>query len=293
MRADGVEVLIDLNGYTTHARSEIFALKPAPVQISWLGYLGTLGAPWYDYVLTDRFAAPAALQRYFSERFLYLPDCYCPSDTRREVAAVVPSRAACGLPERALVFCCFNNSYKILPEVFALWLRLLTAQPHSVLWLAPGNATAGANLRREAAARGIDPQRLVLAPRVSLPEHLARHAHADLFLDTTPYNAGTTANDALFMGVPLLTCSGATMVSRVAGSQLRAAGLPELVTTNLAEYEALGLKFAAEPALLQSYRSRLAEQRQRSALFDMARFTHALDDLLLAAWENRRSVEIL
>jgi protein O-GlcNAc transferase len=292
IRADGVEVLIDLNGYTTHARSEIFALKPAPVQISWLGYLGTLGAPWYDYVLTDRFAAPAALQPYFSERFLYLPDCYCPSDTRRAVAAT-PSRAACGLPERALVFCCFNNSYKILPEVFALWLRLLAATPESVLWLAPGNATAGANLRREAAARGIDPQRLVLAPRVSLPEHLARHAHAELFLDTTPYNAGTTANDALFMGVPVLTCAGATMVSRVAGSQLRAAGLPELVTANLAEYEALALKLTAEPTLLQSYRSRLLEQRQRSPLFDMARFTHALDDLLLAAWENRRTVEIL
>ena len=261
--------------------------SPRRCRSRWLGYLGTLGAPWYDYVLTDRFAAPPALQPYFSERFLYLPDCYCPSDTRREVAAALPSRAACGLPERALVFCCFNNSYKILPEVFALWLRLLAATPGSVLWLAPGNATAGTNLRREAAARGLDPQRLVLAPRVSLPEHLARHAHADLFLDTTPYNAGTTANDALFMGVPVLTCSGATMVSRVAGSQLRAAGLPEFVTANLAEYEALALALAAEPALLQSYRRHLAAQRQSSPLFDMARFTHALDDLLLAAWENR------
>jgi predicted O-linked N-acetylglucosamine transferase (SPINDLY family) len=293
IRGDGIDVLIDLNGYTTHARSELFALKPAPVQISWLGYLGTLGAPWYDYVLTDRFAGPPELQAQFSERFLYLPDCYCPSDTRREVAAVVPDRRACGLPERGLVFCCFNNSYKILPEVFALWMRLLSAVPQSVLWLAPGTASAGVNLRREAAARGVDPARLIMAARVSLPEHLARHAHADLFLDTTPYNAGTTANDALFMGVPVLSCSGTTLVSRIAGSQLHAAGLPELATTSLAEYEALARKLATEPALLARYRQRLAANRALSPLFDMTRFTRALDDLLCSAWENRRSVEIL
>jgi protein O-GlcNAc transferase len=289
IRSDGVDVLVDLNGYTTHAKSEIFALRPAPLQISWLGYLGTLGAPWYDYVLTDRFVAPAALQPFFTERFLYLPDCYCPSDTRRTVAEAVPSRAACGLPERGRVFCCFNNSYKILPEVFAVWMRLLAATPGSVLWLAPGNATAKTSLRREAQARGVDPERLVFAARVSLPEHLARHAHAELFLDTSPYNAGTTANDALFMGVPVLTCSGASMVSRVAGSQLRAIGLPELVTTSLEEYEALALKLAAESELLAAYRARLATNRNTHPLFDMTRFTRNLDDLLCNAWENRDS----
>jgi predicted O-linked N-acetylglucosamine transferase (SPINDLY family) len=286
IRADGIEVLIDLNGYTTHAKSELFALRPAPVQISWLGYLGTLGAPWYDYVLTDRFACPAELQGFFTERFLYLPDCYCPSDTQRPIAPVAPTRATCGLPEHGLVFCCFNNCYKILPPVFAVWMRLLAQVPGSVLWLSPAVATAHANLRREAAARGVDPERLVFAPRVSLSEHLARHLHADLFLDTTPYNAGTTANDALFMGVPVLTCAGETMASRVAGSQLLAIGLPELITTHLEDYEALALHLATAPERLQSLRDRLAANRPTYPLFDMARFTHALDDLLHTTWEN-------
>jgi protein O-GlcNAc transferase len=287
--ADGIDVLVDLNGYTTHARSALFALRPAPVQVNWLGYLGTLGAPWYDYVLTDRFATPPAQQAFFTERLLYLPDCYCPSDTRRAVASAVAERTACGLPAAGFVFCCFNNTYKILPAVFAVWMRLLAAVPDSVLWLAPGQAVACANLRREASARGVDPARLIFAPRVSLAEHLARHAHADLFLDTTPYNAGATANDALFMGVPVLTCAGDTMASRVAGSQLTAIGLPELITDSLEAYEALALTLARDRAQLQRIRAQLAANRHTHPLFDMARFTRALDDLLLAAWENRPS----
>jgi protein O-GlcNAc transferase len=286
---DGIEVLIDLNGYTNDAKSEIFALRPAPVQISWLGYLGTLGARWYDYVLTDRFLTPPAAQTHFTERFLYLPDCYCPSDTRRAVAEDLSTRAACGLPESGFVFCCFNQSYKILPPLFALWMRLLAAVPGSVLWLAPTTAMAGLNLRREAAARGADPARLIFAPRLDLPQHVARHVHADLFLDTAPYNAGTTANDALFMGVPVLTCAGDTMASRVAGSQLHAIGLPELVTASLGEYQALALALARDPARLSALRQRLAANRVTHPLFDMARFTRALDDLLLGAWENHAS----
>lgn len=285
---DGIEVLIDLNGYTTYAKSEILALRPAPVQIHWLGYLGTLGAEWCDYVLTDRFAAPPELQPFFGERLLYLPDCYCPSDTRRPVAASTPDRAACGLPEQGVVFCCFNNSYKILPAVFDVWMRLLQQVPGSVLWLAPGNATACTHLRQEAAARGTAPERLVFAPRVSLAEHLARHVHADLFLDTSPYNAGTTANDALLMGVPVLTCAGKTLVSRVAGSQLHAIGLAELVTTSLTDYEALALALGREPARLHGLRHRLAENRLTHPLFEMAGFTRALDDLLLGTCKNRR-----
>ena len=287
IRADGIEVLIDLNGYTTHARSEIFAFKPAPVQASWLGYLGTLGAPWYDYIITDRFVCPPEMQAFFSERFLYLPECYCPSDTKRAVASAVPSRVACGLPETGLVLACFNNSYKILPELFSVWMRLLAGLPGSLLWLAPGNATAKVNLAREAQARGVDPARLVFAPRVDLPEHLARHAHADLFLDTTPYNAGTTANDALFMGVPVVTCAGATMASRVAGSQLSALGLPELITDSLADYQALVLALGRDPQRLAALKAQLAAQRISAPLFDMARFTRAFDDLLIQAWENR------
>ncbi|HET9764864.1 MAG TPA: tetratricopeptide repeat protein, partial [Casimicrobiaceae bacterium] len=169
---DGIDILIDLNGYTTHSRSELFALKPAPVQVSWLGYLGTMGSPAYDYVLTDRFAAPPELQPFFTERFLYLPDCYCPSDGRRPVAAATPTRDECRLPERGFVFCCFNNAYKILPPVFGAWMRLLSQVPDSVLWLSPANASARANLRREAEIRCVAPERLVFAPRVPLGEHL-------------------------------------------------------------------------------------------------------------------------
>ena len=260
IRADGIDVLIDLNGYTTHARSEIFALRPAPMQLHWLGYLGTLGAEYIDYVITDRFATPADQQPFFTERFLHLSDCYCPSDTRRDIAARAPTREESGLPAQGFVFCCFNDAYKILPEVFDVWMRLLAQVSGSVLWLSPGRAIANANLRREAATRGVDPARLVFAPRVPSPEHLARQMHADLFLDTLPYNAGTTANDALLMGLPVLTCAGATMASRVAGSQLHAIGLPELVTENLAEYEALALALATTPDLLGSYRERLRDE---------------------------------
>jgi len=287
--ADGVDVLIDLNGYTTHARSELFALRPAPVQMHWLGYLGTLGADWYDYVLTDRFVVPPERAGWFTERALYLPDCYCPSDTRRPVAESVPSRDACGLPASGVVLCCFNNHYKILPAVFAVWMRLLSAVEGSVLWLSPGNATAAENLRREAVRCGVAAERLVFAPRVGLAEHLARHAHADLFLDTAPYNAGTTANDALFMGVPVVSWAGETMASRVAGSQLHAIGLPELVSASLEQYEALALALAQDPQRLHSYRARLAANRLSHPLFDMARFTRNFEDLLLTAWENRRS----
>ena len=284
---DGIDILVDLNGYTTHARSEIFALRPSPLQVSWLGYLGTLGAPWYDYVLTDRFACPPRMQEHFTERFLYLPDCYCPSDTRRPVAAPLPGRASCGLPDHGFVFCCFNSPYKILPAMFAVWMRILARAPDSVLWLAEDSATAVANLRREARARGIDSSRLVLAPKTALPEHLARHVLADLFLDTAPYNAGATGNDALFMGVPLVTCAGETMASRVAGSQLRALGLPDLITTSLDEYEVLAAGLAHEPQRMREIKARVRANRGTHPLFDMTRFTRALDDLLCATWENR------
>jgi predicted O-linked N-acetylglucosamine transferase (SPINDLY family) len=285
IRDDGIDILVDVNGYTTHARSEIFALRPAPVQINWLGYLGTLGAPWYDYVITDRFATPDDQQAFFSERFLAMPHCCAPSDTRR-VAAAAPSREACGLPAQGFVFACFNAPYKILPPVFDVWMRLLGAVPGSTLWLAQQGA-AREHLRREAAARGLDPQRLTFAPRLPPEQHLARHAHADLCLDTLPYNAGTTANDALFMGVPVLTCSGETMASRIAGSQLHAIGLPELVTHSLAEYEALALRLAREPQTLAALRSRLAANRHTHPLFDMARYTRDFEALLLHTWDER------
>ncbi len=279
IRADRVAILVDLNGYTRLAREAIFALRAAPLQINAFGYLGTLGADWYDYVLTDRFATPPSSQTYFDERFLCL-ECYCPSAIAREVEPEAGDRASHGLASDAFVFCCFNSSYKLLPEVFALWTRLLAATPKSVLWLTQARGDSADNLRRTAAAAGIDPARLVFAPRMPLPQHLARHVHADLFLDTTPYNAGATANDALMMGLPVLTCAGETMSSRVAGSQLRAAGLPELVTGSLAEYEALALALAHQPSLLRSYRDRLAGNRKSAALFDIAGYARGFEDAM-------------
>ncbi|MGH8851887.1 MAG: tetratricopeptide repeat protein, partial [Casimicrobiaceae bacterium] len=287
IRDDGIDILIDLNGYTTHARSEILALRPAPVQMSWLGYLGTLGAPWYDYVITDRLVTPEDQQAFFTERFLYMPHCATPGDTRRAASAPAPTRRACGLPAQGFVFACFNAAYKILPPVFDVWMRLLAQLPGSVLWLAIGEGAARDNLRREAAARGVEPGRLAFAPRVPPAEHLARHAHVDLCLDTLPYNAGTTANDALLMGVPVITRAGATMAGRVAASQLHAIGLPELVTASFADYEALALALARDPQALAALRARLAANRRTHPLFDMAGYTRDFEALLMHASDER------
>ncbi|TMI05365.1 MAG: tetratricopeptide repeat protein [Betaproteobacteria bacterium] len=276
---DRVAVLFDTSGYVIHARSEIFALRPAPIQVNCIGFPGTLGADCYDYVLTDRFVTPPEQQANFVERFLYLPDCYLPGDSRRPIGAI-PSRAQCGLPEDAFVFCCFNASYKILPQVFEAWMRLLRAVPASVLWLLQTNAPATGNLRREAKRWGVAPERLIFAPRIPLAEHLARHAAADLFLDTTPCNAHTTANDALFVGLPIVTCAGETFASRVSGSQLNATELPELVTYDLESYEALALKLARDPDTLRSLRARLRANSESCPLFDTGRYTRELEKLI-------------
>jgi predicted O-linked N-acetylglucosamine transferase (SPINDLY family) len=284
IRDDRIGILLDLNGYTRNARPAIFALRPAPLQINCIGYPGTLGAPWYDYIFTDRFSLPEHLQRFFTERPLYMPHMAFPSDTTRLPAGPPPSRTACGLPEQGFVFCCFNNTYKILPDVFALWMRLLAAVPGSVLWLLETSAEAKANLCREAGTAGIDPARLIFAARVKVGAHVARHACADLFLDTYPYGAHTTANDALLAGLPVLTCAGDTLVSRICGSQLSAIGLPELITTSFADYEALALKLAQDPALLQSYRDRLAANRRTTPLFDMTRYARDFEDAMQRIW---------
>jgi predicted O-linked N-acetylglucosamine transferase (SPINDLY family) len=289
IRDDRIAILIDRNGYTLNAREGIFPLRPAPIQINCIGFPGTMGAAWYDYIFTDRFSLPEHLQRFYTERPLYMPHMAFPSDTTRLPPGPPPSRAACGLPEKAFVFCCFNNSFKILPEVFAIWMRVLQAVPGSVLWLLDTSDETKANLRREAAAAGVDAQRLIFAPRVGVGEHVARHAVADLFLDTYPYGAHTTANDALLAGLPLLTCVGDTLVSRIAGSQLLAIGLSELITTNFADYEALALKLATEPALLASHRQRLAANRKTTPLFDMARYARDFEDAMLRIWDERET----
>ena len=282
IRDDGIAVLFDTGGYVHNARSEVFALRAAPIQVNAIGFPGTLGADFYDYILTDAFVTPPEQQPYFAERFMVLPHCYLAGDPRRPIDRP-PTRAECGLPEKGVVFCCFNASYKILPGVFALWMRLLHRAPGSVLWLLETNAEATGNLRNEARRQGVAAHRLVFAPRVPLAQHLARHAAADLFLDTFPCNAHTTANDALFAGLPLLTCVGETFASRVSGSQLIAAGLPELVTHSLAAYEALATALAQDGAALARYRARLIANRDTCSLFDTAAYTRALEQLLFAA----------
>jgi predicted O-linked N-acetylglucosamine transferase (SPINDLY family) len=245
-----------------------------------------MGADFVDYIIVDRFLVPPDQQPFFSERLVHLPDCYMCTNDKRAIAERTPARAECGLPETGFVFCCINNSYKITPIFFDIWMRLLRAVPGSVLWLLDANPWAKVNLAREAAARGIAPERLVFAPRRPGPEHLARLRLADLFLDTLPYNAHVTTSDALWAGLPVLTCAGNTFVGRVAGSLLRAIGLDELVTTSLDEYEALALQLARGPELLAQLRARLARNRATHPLFDAERFTRNLEAAYRQMWET-------
>ena len=286
IRDDRIAILIDLNGDTKNARPHIFARRPAPLQLNFLGFPGTLGAPWYDYCVVDEFGVPPSMQWAYAERLLYLPHCAFPGDTRRAPRGPAPSRAECGLPEGGFVFCCFNNAYKIAPDVFAIWMRLLAAVPGSWLWLLDVPDETKRNLRREARRARVADERLLFAPRAAPAAHLARIAAADLVVDTFPYGAHTTANDALLVGVPVVTCTGETLVSRIAGSQLHAAGLPELVTANFADYEALALRLAQHPAELAALRARLAANRLTAPLFDMARFTRDFEDALLRIWQE-------
>lgn len=289
IHADGIDILVDLKGYTKGTRSQILKWRPAPIQVNYLGYPGTLG-DFADYIVADPFIAPMDHQPFYSEKIVHLPDCYQPNDTRK-VIGEAPSRYACGLPEGAFVFCSFNNTYKITPEVFDIWMRLLQAVPGSVLWLLEANPLVKNNLAREAAMRCVDPARLVFAPKMDLPAHLARHVHADIFLDTLPVNAHTTASDALWAGLPVLTCAGDSFVSRVAGSLLHAIGLPELVTSSLEEYEKLALKLATDAGLLAGFRSRLAANRLNTPLFDIARYSRDLEAAYWRMWEIHEAGE--
>jgi protein O-GlcNAc transferase len=279
------DIAIDLKGHTRDSRIGIFASRPAPIQASYLGYPGTTGADFIDYVIADPVVLPFEDQPFYCEKIVQLPDCYQVNDRRRRIASRVPSRRELELPENGFVFCCFNNNYKITSEIFDLWMRLLRRVDASVLWLLKSNYFAPVNLRREAAERGVDPGRLIFAPFVDAEEHLARHAAADLFLDTLPYNAHTTASDALWAGLPLLTCAGTTFAGRVAASLLRAAGLPKLLAGNLEEYEALALKLARDRDLLQSMRRKLAETRDICALFDTDRFRRHIEMAYETMWD--------
>jgi len=286
IHADKVDILIDLKGYTHHARPAILAHRPAPVQVSYLGYPATMGADFIDYVIVDRFVVPPSEQDFFSERLVHLPDCYQVNDSTREIASTPGSRSDFGLPTHGLVLCSFNNSYKISPAIFDVWTRLLAATPGSVLWLLRTNELVEDNLRSEAARRGVDAARLIFAPVMPLAEHLARHRHADLFLDTVPCNAHTTASDALWAGLPVLTCNGNTFAGRVAGSLLRAIGLPELITESLDEYERAALDLARDPQRLTALRQRLEKNRGTSALFDLPRYTRNIEAAYARMWQS-------
>jgi len=291
IEADGVDILVDLKGFTGQARTQILALRPAPLQVNYLGYPGTMAAPFIDYILVDDFVVPPDQQPFFTEKLVHLPGCYQVNDSTRQIAAHTPSRAECGLPEVGFVFCCFNKSYKITPEVFEVWMRLLKNIPGSVLWLLEANRFAPANLRREAQARRVMAQRLVFAPRLPLAEHLARHRLADLFLDTWPVNAHTTASDALWAGCPVLTMAGQAFPSRVAGSLLHALGLPELITTSLQEYKEMSLRLARNADLLNDLRARLQANRKTSRLFDGGHFARNLEKAYVTMWELYASGE--
>ena len=275
-----IDILVDLQGQTSGARANLLAYRPAPIQITYLGLPATTGLPSIDYVIADRFLIPEATAPFYSEKPLYMPDVYQVSDRKRPVGPA-PTRADCGLPEDAFVFCSLNNNFKYTPEVFAVWMNILKRTPGSVLWLLADNPWAEANLRNAAQAQGVDGGRLLFAGRVLPPDYLARYPCADLFLDTFPFNAGTTANDALWMGLPILTLCGRTFAARMAGALLTAADLPELITYSLQDYEEKAVALAQQPAECARLRSHLQAVRDNGRLFDTEAFARNLEDRLI------------
>jgi len=285
-----IDIAIDLDGNRGAKRQGILARRPAPLQVNYLGNPGTMGLPFYDYIIADRVLIPDERQIHYSEQVVYLPHTYMPNDGKRAIAEDTPTRAEAGLPETGFVFACHNAEHKIGPEIFDVWMRLLQKIDGSVLWLKFPEPSAMGNLRREAGARGVDPDRLVFAHRVARPEdHLARLRLANLFLDTLPYNAHATACDALWAGLPVVTCMGSTFAGCVAASLLRAIGLPELVTPSLREYEELALSLARDPKWLAAIRAKLWANRKTEPLFDTARFTRDLEAAYVAMWERAQS----
>ncbi len=283
MRALEIDIAVDFSGHTMNGRLGILSRRPATVQVSWLVYPGTTGAPFIDAILADSIVLPHNQQPFISERIVHLPDCYQVTDTTR-VIAPAPDRAQAGLPESGFVFCCFNAHWKLTADIFAIWMRLLGQTPGSVLWLMEGPGAH--NLRAAAETAGIDPARLIFAPHLAADEHLARHALADLFLDTAPYNAHTTASDALWAGLPVLTCKGRAFPGRVGASLLESAGLPELIAATPEAYEALALTLTKDETRLSDYRTRLANARHRAPLFDTRRFRRNLEATLAGLLEE-------
>ena len=285
-----IDIAIDLKGHTHEARTGVFAFRPAPVQVNYLGYPGTLGADYIDYLIADQTIIPKAHQPYYNEKIVYLPHSYQVNDSTKVIADHAFHRSDLGLPDGAFVFCCFNNNFKITPDLFDVWMHVLLAVEGSVLWLLMGDEAAAENLRHEAKIRGVSPDRLVFAPRMAnVADHLARLRQADLFLDTFYYNAHTTASDALWAGLPLLTCLGDTFAGRVAASLLHAVGLPELIARSHTEYEALALALATQPERLVAIRRKLSTNRTTQPLFDTPRFARHLEQAYLKMYARHQS----
>jgi predicted O-linked N-acetylglucosamine transferase (SPINDLY family) len=292
LREREIDIVVDLTGHTRNGRLGILASRPAPLQVNYLGFTGTSGTSYVDYLIGDGIAIPSGQENHFSEQIIRMPHSFLPNDDQQPIAAETPRRRDLGLPETAFVFCAFNNIYKLNPLMFDIWMRLLEGTPGSVLWLRGGEEAMRANLRREARLRGIDPERLVFAPRIqAMDAHLARNRQADLFLDTLPYGAHATARDALWAGLPVLTCTGDAFATRVAASLLMALDLPELVAANLEEYTSRALTLASSSSLLAELRAKLAHQRVTCPVFGADLYRQHLESAYLTMSERLRRGE--
>jgi predicted O-linked N-acetylglucosamine transferase (SPINDLY family) len=282
-----IDIAVDLGGFTSGSRTGIFAMQVAPIQVNYLGYPGTMAAVYMDYVIADHTLIPDHQQLYYSEKIVYLPNSYMVNDTKNKRSVRVFTRKEAGLPTNGFVFCCFNNHFKITPTVFMSWMRILLDVEGSVLWLPEGNNTAVANLKKEAVKMGVNDDRLIFAPRLSaMEDHFKRIQLADLFIDTLPYNAHTTASDALRMGLPVLTCIGQSFASRVAASLLKAVNMPELIATTQEQYEALAIELATHPEKLKTIKAKLVANLATAPLYDTALFTKHLESAYLTMYER-------
>jgi predicted O-linked N-acetylglucosamine transferase (SPINDLY family) len=282
---DGVHILVDLNGYTKDARTQLFAMRPGTINVNWFGFPGTMGTPYHHYIIADETIIPKGFEIYYTEKVVRLP-CYQPNDRRRIVSERKPSRAEVGLPLDAVVFCCLNGMQKLTPAILEIWMQILTNVPKSVLWLLSGATETNSRVTQLAAAHGVAPERLVFASRMANPDHLARLTLADLFLDTLPYGAHTTASDSLWMGVPVLTVAGSSFASRICASLVRAAGMGELVAENLHDYVMCARSLGKDRARLEELRKRLTENRQSCLLFDTLRVVSGLEELFAQMWDE-------
>jgi protein O-GlcNAc transferase len=281
-----IDIAIDLMGFTQDARTNVFAQRPAPIQVNYLGFPGTMGTTFIDYIIADKIVIPNHMRKFYSEKIVYMPHSFQANDRQRLISETLLSRVELGLPHEGFVFCCFNHSYKITPFVFDIWMRILNRVDNSVLWLLANDAVVQNNLRKEAVARGINPERLVFAPSIPYPEHLARLSAADLFLDTTPFNAGATASDALWSNLPVLTRIGDCFAGRMAASVLNAIGLPELITSTAKAYEDLAVELATAPEQLAAIKRKLANNRLTTPLFNTQQFAHHIEAAYTAMYER-------